>query len=80
MWISMAWLLVRWLPLGGRVGLGVVADLALRLTDASQFKSTMFAAYPLYLPVYLGEYELNEQRATVVVFAASQKKVRSLHF
>lgn len=35
----------------------------------------MFAAYPLYLPIYLGEYELNNQRATVVVFAGSQQKV-----
>lgn len=38
----------------------------------------MFAAYPLYLPIYLGEYESNEQRATVVVFAGSQQKVSSL--
>ncbi|ORY78429.1 hypothetical protein BCR35DRAFT_332309 [Leucosporidium creatinivorum] len=47
--------------------------------DASSYKSTMFAAYPLYLPIYLGEYELNDQRATVVVFGASEQKAFAIY-
>lgn len=36
----------------------------------------MLALYPLYLPVYLAEYELNGKRVTVVVFGAPKDKVR----
>ncbi|BGP13580.1 hypothetical protein JCM10213_008717 [Rhodosporidiobolus nylandii] len=45
--------------------------------DPKQFKPVLFAAYPLYVPVYLGEWELDElvqgeeerRRVTTVAFA-----------
>ena len=46
--------------------------------DPSKFKARMFAAYPLYVPVYMAEYELDGQRVTTVAFAASDKTVSCL--
>lgn len=37
----------------------------------------LFAAYPLYLPAYLGEFELDDRRVTAVAFAASERTVGS---
>lgn len=43
--------------------------------DPAAFKTQMFAAYPLYIPAYLGEYESDGKRVTAVAFAASDQKV-----
>lgn len=37
----------------------------------------MFATYPLYLPFYLGEFEMDGKRASAVVFGAPSLKVSS---
>ncbi|ORY78439.1 hypothetical protein BCR35DRAFT_305064 [Leucosporidium creatinivorum] len=42
--------------------------------DSSHFDTYMFAAYPLYLPFYLGEFEMNGKRASAVVFGAASAK------
>ncbi|SCV68994.1 BQ2448_2014 [Microbotryum intermedium] len=41
--------------------------------DPSNFKATLFGAYPLYVPVYLAEYAKGDERATTVAFGASEK-------
>ncbi|KAK4053675.1 hypothetical protein OIV83_001331 [Microbotryomycetes sp. JL201] len=41
--------------------------------DPSAFKASMFAAYPLFVPVYMGEYEMDGKRVTTAAFAASEK-------
>ncbi|KAK4048727.1 hypothetical protein OIO90_005720 [Microbotryomycetes sp. JL221] len=41
--------------------------------DPSAFKASMFAIYPLYIPVYLAEYEYEGRRVTTATFAASEK-------
>ncbi|BGP53859.1 hypothetical protein JCM8202v2_001431 [Rhodotorula sphaerocarpa] len=44
--------------------------------DPKQFKETMFAAYPLYVPLYLGEWALEEggqeKRVTTAAFASTR--------
>jgi hypothetical protein len=45
------------------------------------FKEVLFAMYPIYMPVYLGEFELRndpeEKRVTTVQFGTSETPVRS---
>lgn len=49
--------------------------------DPKQFKETMFAAYPLYVPLYLGEWALEEggqeKRVTTAAFASTRGPVSS---
>lgn len=35
----------------------------------------MFAAYPLYLPFYLGEFEIDGKRASAAIFGAPKSNV-----
>lgn len=48
--------------------------------DPKQFKETLFAAYPLYVPLYLGEWALveggQEKRVTTAAFASTDGPVR----
>ncbi|GAA5971360.1 hypothetical protein JCM21900_001463 [Sporobolomyces salmonicolor] len=39
------------------------------VVNPARFKSVLFAAYPLYLPLYLGEFKLGQKRVTTVAFA-----------
>ena len=52
--------------------------------DPKQFKEALFAAYPLYVPLYLGEYALveggQEKRVTTAAFASTDGPVRTLGF
>lgn len=50
--------------------------------DPKQFKESLFAAYPLYVPLYLGEYALvegggQEKRVTTAAFASTDGPVRA---
>lgn len=51
-----------------------------RFEDPASFKSNMFAAYPLYLPVYLAEYvdrSEEQRRVTCVALATLASPVRT---
>jgi hypothetical protein len=50
----------------------------LRRADPASFKSILFAAYPLFLPIYLAEFVKDEKRVTTVAFAAADRAVRAL--
>ncbi|GAA5895301.1 hypothetical protein JCM5296_002034 [Sporobolomyces johnsonii] len=39
------------------------------VVNPARFKSVLFAAYPMYIPLYLGEYKLGDKRVTTVAFA-----------
>ncbi|GAA6016968.1 hypothetical protein JCM10207_007865 [Rhodosporidiobolus poonsookiae] len=56
--------------------------------DPKQFKPVLFGAYPLYIPLYLGEYEVEEavfggevetRRVTTAVFATTDKTAFSVY-
>lgn len=59
------------------------ADPKATFADPTSLKTTLMAAYPLYLPIYLGEYvkdapdgEGEGQRVTCVAFASTTRTVR----
>ncbi|GAA5978172.1 hypothetical protein JCM10908_004257 [Rhodotorula pacifica] len=51
--------------------------------DPKQFKETMFAAYPLYVPLYLGEWALvegdQEKRVTTAAFAGTDSPAFAIY-
>ncbi|KAM0792156.1 hypothetical protein ACM66B_004854 [Microbotryomycetes sp. NB124-2] len=47
--------------------------------DPSAFKASMFAAYPLYVPLYLAEHEMDGKRVTTAAFAASEKTAFAIY-